>query len=151
MSTTTLTGVKIWDDTGYYYTEIDLSQSFTYKTKTQVQESRNSQYPYVIHIGKTKYWEGSVSGNFSNNKDGECENDYNFYDLKYKLGFVEFLKNGLTKTIQFNWDEEDPTQNFIMPIAIVDDIGVETEYTINEGHAVKVSFKWVQVGSKITV
>ena len=145
-----LQGVKIWDSSGqYYYTEIDLSESFNYKSKTQLVETQNSVFPYVIHQGKAKYWTGTVSGNFSDNKSGECDNDYNFYNLNYKLTFVEFLKNGLTKTIQFNLEEDDSSQNFIMPVAIIDDVGVETETNINQGHSVKVTFQWVQVDDRI--
>lgn len=147
---TKLQGVKIWDSSGqYYYTEVDLSESFNYKSKTQSVVTQNSKYPYIIHQGKALYWTGTVSGNFSDNKSGECDNDYNFYNLSYKLTFVEFLKNGLTKNIQFNWDEENPSQNFIMPVGIVDDVGVEVETNINQGHSVKVTFNWEQVDDRI--
>ena len=37
-----LQGVKIWDSSGqYYYTEVDLSESFNYKSKTQLVGTQN--------------------------------------------------------------------------------------------------------------
>lgn len=150
MSLTHLTGVKIWDSTGYYYTEIDISESLTHKYKTNVVVTKNSEFPMVFHNGKAKYYEGTISANFSDNQSTECYENYDFYNLKYKLKFIDFLHNGKTKYLQLNWDSEDETQNFIIPVAIVDDVGVELEYTINHGYAVKISFNWVQIGKKIT-
>ena len=36
-----------------------------------------------------------------------------------------------------------------MPVAIIDDVGVETESNINQGYSVKVTFQWVQVDDRI--
>ena len=36
-----------------------------------------------------------------------------------------------------------------MPVGIVDDVGVEVETNINQGHSVKVTFNWEQVDDRI--
>ena len=135
-------GVRLTDTTGKsYFTEVELKQNFTHKINIQIHEPIDSKFPYSTRIGKPSYWSGSIIGAFENNENGKCENDYVFGDVDFRINFIEWLHNGLTKIMYLS-------DNFILPVTILSEIKVDTERTINDPF-VNTSFDWVQCGERI--
>lgn len=145
----TIVGCKISDALGTYWTEIEVNTSGVKKNRPNtVYEPYNSKYPIVVRNGITNYYSGTVSGNFSNNASGECIDPetgysalYDFYDASYKIQFMDWLANGLTKTL---WLDD----TFILPVQITNEISGSGDYKI-EDPSFKVTFGWVQVGNPI--
>ena len=118
-------GVKLTDATGkVYYTEVNVKQGLTHNINIQTHKPISSKYPHSIIIGKNNYWSGTLSGAFENNQDGECEHDYKLGDADFRIGFVEWLHNGLTKIMTLS-------ENFIIPVTILGEINVELDNTID--------------------
>ena len=144
MSQTTekFSGVRIYDSTGEtYYTEINIKQNLTHKYTISTTQPINSQFPYFTRIGKASYWTGSVTASWEKNKDTECATDYEFGDVAYRLGFIDFMHNGLTKYLQLS-------ENFILPVTILDEIQVETERSIDD-QIMSITFNWTQCAKPI--
>lgn len=144
----TIIGCKISDATATYWTEVEVNSTGIKKNRpSTVYEPYNSKYPVVIRNGITNYYSGTVSGIFSNNTSGECVDEtgysplYDFYDASYKVGFMDWLANGLTKTLYLDDD-------FILPVQITNEISGSGDYKI-EHPTFKVTFGWVQVGDPI--
>lgn len=134
-------GVRITDDTGLvYYTELAVKQDLKHTTNIQTHIPINSKFPYHIRIGEPSYWSGTITGAFENNS-GECEHDYEFGDSKYRIDFVEWLHNGLVKTLYLS-------ESFIMPVVVLSEISVETDNTIDDP-IVKTTFQCEQCGERI--
>lgn len=145
-----LWGIKIWDDTGiYYYTEIDVSTDVQHNRPTSSQLSLYNKRPFHIHNGEGFYFSGSCSGNFSDNKSGECYEDYNFdyrvdengnyiYNTKYQLGFIHWMHNDHIKYLQLSED-------LVIPVGILEQIDWSTEHSVDDGYACKISFNWEQL------
>lgn len=134
-------GVKLTDATGkVYYTEVEVKHDLTHKISVQSHLPIDSKHPYHTRIGKPSYWSGSITGAFENN-EGECEHDYNLGDTAWRIEFIEWLHNGLTKTMYLS-------ESFILPVTILGEIGVETDGTIDDP-IVKTTFQWEQCGERI--
>lgn len=135
-------GVKITDNTGVvYYTEVAVKQDLKHTTNVQTHIPINSKFPYHTLIGKPSYWSGTITGAFENNTNTECEHDYEFGDTKYRINFVEWLHNGLTKILYLSED-------FVMPVTILSEISVENDNTIDDS-VVKVTFQCEQCEERI--
>lgn len=135
-------GVKLTDATGkVYYTEVNVKQGLTHNINIQTHKPISSKFPYSTIIGKNNYWSGTLSADFENNQDGECEHDYKFGDANFRIGFVEWLHNGLTKTMYLS-------ESFILPVTILGEINVEFDNTIDDPTA-NASFSWHQCGERI--
>ncbi len=135
-------GVKLTDMTGkVYYTEIEVKHGLNHKISVQSHLPIDSKFPIHTRIGRSSYWSGTITGAFENNQDGECEHDYKFGDVNFRINFIEWLHNGLTKTMTLS-DE------LILPVAILGDIGVDIENAISDPKA-NVSFEWEQCGERI--
>lgn len=135
-------GVKLTDATGkVYYTEVEVKQDLTHKINIQTHYPIDSKFPYSTIIGKNNYWSGTLSGAFENNQDGECEHDYTFGDANFRINFIEWLHNGLTKTMYLS-------ESFILPVTILGEINVDVENTIDDP-TVNTSFSWHQCGERI--
>ena len=142
-------GTKIWDDTGYYfYTEIDVGQDLQHTTPSSVQDPYNAKYQFVTYNGNGFYYSGSCSGNFSDNKSGECYEDYNFtyreepngniiYNVKYVDIFVQWLNNKKIKQLQLS-------KELVIPIKITSPIRWDNDRTVDDGYNIKISFDWTQ-------
>ena len=139
-------GIKIWDASGYYMSEIDISQKVQHKRPTGSTELFNGKYPKHTHNGLPSYWLGSCTANFSDNKSGECPSDYNFGEgnVKYVADFIEWLHNDLVKYLQLSED-------FIIPVGILETISwdVENKSTVDDGFSITVSFDWEQLAPAI--
>lgn len=135
-------GVKITDSTNItYYTNVELKQDLRHTVNVQTHIPIDSKYPYHTTIGKSSYWSGSITGAFENNKEGRCENDYKFGDTDFRLGFIEWMHNGLVKTLYLS-------ESFVLPVVILSEISVDTENTIDDP-IVKTSFQWEQCRKRI--
>lgn len=135
-------GVKLTDATGkIYYTEVDVKQGLTHNINIQTHKPISSKYPHSIIIGKNNYWSGTLSGAFENNEDGECIHDYSWGDADFRIGFVEWLHNGLTKMMYLS-------NSFILPITVLGEINVEVDHTIDDPVS-NASFSWHQCGDRI--
>lgn len=135
-------GVKITDKTDVvYYTEVEVKQNLKHTINVQTHIPINNKFPYHIRVGKPSYWSGTITGAFENNKEGRCENDYKFGDTKYRIDFVEWMHNGLVKTLYLS-------ESFILPVVILSEIDVETDNTIDDP-IVKTTFQWEQCGERI--
>ena len=141
-------GLRIWDSDGDYYTEVAVNHDLNHVVPTDVIEGMNAKYPFVIYNGEPFYYKGSASGNFSDNKSGECESDYNFdervdengvhhYNVSYIDKFVKWLHNKKLKYIKFS-------DALIIPVRISGDIQWQTEKSIDDGQDCKITFEWVQ-------
>lgn len=151
-----LWGIKIWDDTGiYYFTEVDISQDLQHNRPTESQIGYNSQFPFHTHNGIASYFSGSCSGNFSDNKSGDCYEDYNFdfrvdkngnyiYNTKYQTGFIKWMHNDRIKHLQLSED-------LVIPVGILGEIGLSAEKSIDDGYSCKVSFSWEQLGEEYSL
>ena len=141
-----LWGIKIWDASGYYMSEIDISQKGQHNRPTGSEKPINSKCPKHTHNGLTSYWSGTCTANFSDNKSGECKSDYNFGDgnVKYVVDFIEWLHNDLVKYLQLSED-------FIIPVGILETVtwDVENKSTIDDGFSITVSFDWEQLAPAI--
>lgn len=139
-------GIKIWDASGYYLSEINVDQKIQHKRPTSSNELFNSKFPKHTHNGLPSYWTGSCSANFSDNKSGDCPEDYNFGEgnVKYVADFVEWLHNDLVKYLQLSED-------FIIPVGILDTVtwDVESGNTVDDGYAITISFDWEQLAPAI--
>lgn len=150
MTNQKLWGVKIWDETGnYFYTEINISQDLTHNRPTESQIGYNSKYPFHTHNGKAFYFSGSCTGNFSDNKSGDCYGDYNFgwrdtrngeiiYNTKYQTAFVKWMHNDKTKYLQLSED-------LVIPVGILAEIQWQTDTTVDDGYNCKITFNWEQL------
>lgn len=144
----TVVGCKISDTVATYWTEAEVNSSSIKKNRpSTVYESYNKKYPTVIRNGLTNYYSGTVSANFANNTT-ECVDEvtgyspiYNFYDAAYKIQFMDWLTNGLTKTL---WLDDE----FVIPVQITNEVSGSGSYKI-EDPSFKVTFGWVQVGNPI--
>lgn len=151
-----LWGIKIWDSTGiYYYTEVNISQSIQNNRPTQSQVGLNSKYPFHTHNGIANYFSGSCSGNFSDNKSGECESDYNFdyridrngnyiYNTKYIAGFVKWLHNDRVKQLQL-------AETLVIPVGILGEVTWSVDKSIEDGETTQVSFNWEQLDDEYSL
>lgn len=151
-----LWGIKIWDDTGrYYYTEVDITQNIQHNRPTESVVGYNSQYPFHIHNGIASYFSGSCSGNFSDNKSGDCPEDYNFdyredsqgniiYNTKYLTGFIKWLHNDHVKHLQL-------AETLVIPVGILGEIKWDVEHSIEDGYTTKVSFDWEQLDDEYSL
>lgn len=151
-----LWGIKIWDDTGnYFYTEVDISQSVQHNRSTESQIGYNQKYPFHTHNGKASYFSGSCSGNFSDNKSGDCYEDYNFgwrntetgeviYNTKYQTAFIKWMHNDHIKQLQLSED-------LVIPVGILGEIQWDTEKSIDDGHTCKITFNWEQLGDEYSL
>ncbi len=111
-------GVRLTDATGaIFMTEIAIEHDMTHKINVQAQETIGRKYPFHTMPSKPHYWTGTISAIFEDNC-GECDKDYKFGNFIYKSDVVEFLHNGLIKTLYLN-DE------FIMPIVILGEVNVK--------------------------
>lgn len=134
-------GVKITDATDIeYYTEVEVKHDLKHTRNIQTHISIDSQFPTHTIIGKPSYWSGTVTGAFENNS-GECEHDYEFGDTGYRLTFIEWMHNGLVKTLYLS-------ESFVLPVAILSEIDVETDGTIDDP-VVKTTFRWEQCGKRL--
>ncbi len=134
-------GAQLTDATGkVYYTEVDVKQSLTHKIQVVSSQAVDRKYPRHTIIGKTFFWSGSITAAFENN-DGECKHDYKFGDTKFRIEFIEWLHNGLVKTLYLS-------DALILPVMIMSEINDEIEHTIDDP-TVPVSFQWEQCGSRI--
>lgn len=145
-----LWGIKIWDSTGiYYYTEVDISTGLQHNRPTESQIGYNRKHPFHTHNGKAFYFSGNCSGNFSDNKSGECYEDYNFdwrvdsngnyiYNTKYLTGFVKWMHNDHIKYLQLSED-------LVIPVGILGEINWDTEKSIDDGYTCKITFNWEQL------
>lgn len=135
-------GVKLTDKTGkIYYTEVEVNQDLTHKINIQSHMPIDSKYPYHTQIGKASYWSGTVTAAFENNKNTECEHDYDFGDTEFRIEFVEWLHNGLDKIMYLS-------ESFILPVTILSEVSVDTEKTIDDS-VVKTTFQWEQNAERI--
>lgn len=135
-------GVKLTDATGkVYYTEVNVKQDLTHNISIQTHKPIDSKFPYSTIIGKQNYWSGTLSGAFENNEDGECEHDYTLGDADFRINFVEWLHNGLTKTMYLS-------ESFILPVTILGEVNVSVDHTIDDPTA-DASFSWHQCGERI--
>ena len=134
-------GVRLTDATGkVYYTEVEVKHGLTHNKNVQVHFPIDSETPYHTTIGKQSYWSGTITGAFENN-EGECEHDYQFGDTAYRIEFIEWLHNGLVKTMYLS-------ESFIIPVMILSEINVETDNTVDD-LIVKTTFQWNQCGKRI--
>lgn len=134
-------GVKLTDTTGKeYYTEVEVKQDLTHNISVQTHKPIDSKFPYHTRIGKPSYWSGSVTAAFENN-NGECEHDYTLGDTAWRIEFIEWLHNGLSKVLYLS-------ESLILPVTILGEISTETDNTI-DGPLVKVTFQWEQNGERI--
>lgn len=134
-------GVKLTDATGkVYYTEVEVKHDLTHKINVQTHEPIDSKFPYHTQIGKPNYWKGSITGAFEKN-DGECEHDYDLGDTAWRIEFIEWLHNGLTKVMYLS-------EFLILPVTILGEINVEADNTIDDP-IVKTTFQWNQCGERI--
>lgn len=135
-------GVKLTDITGkVYYTEVEVNHNLTHNINVVTHKPLSSKFPYHTVIGQMNYWSGTITGAFEKNDEGECEHDYTFGDTGFRINFIEWLHNGLTKTMFLS-------ENFILPVTILSEVNVETEKTIDDP-VVKASFSWEQCGERI--
>ncbi len=135
-------GVKITDATGMsYYTEIEVKHELKHTINVQTHIPIDRQFPYHTRIGKPSYWSGAVTAAFENNTDTECEHDYNFGDTDFRLKFIEWMHNGLVKTLYLS-------ESFIIPVVILSEINVDTDETVDDP-IVKATFQWEQCGERI--
>lgn len=135
-------GVKITDATGMlYYTEIEVKHDLKHTINVQTHIPIDGRFPYHTHIGKPSYWSGTVTAAFENNTDTECEHDYNFGDADFRLKFIEWMHNGLVKTLYLS-------ESFIIPVVILSEINVDTDKTIDDP-VVKTTFQWEQCRERI--
>ena len=135
-------GVKITDDTGLvYYTEVAVKNDLKHTINIQTHIPINSKFPYHTRIGKPSYWSGTITGAFENNKNTECEHDYEFGDTEYRINFVEWLHNGLVKTLYLS-------ESFVIPVVILSEISIETDGTIDDP-VVKTTFQCEQCDERI--
>lgn len=150
-----LWGIKIWGDDGrYFYTEVDISQSISHFVPTESTDPYNKRHPWVIHNGIASYYKGRVSGNFSDNQSTECYSDYNFgehtvngityHNVCYMDEFIQWLHNRRTKWLQLS-------EQFVIPISVMDTIQWETDKSIDDGWGCKVSFDWEQVADAFSL
>jgi len=136
-------GVEITDATGLVYkTEVSVNQNLTHKTNVVSQQPIDSKFPYHTQIGKMCYYSGTITGAFENNKEGECDTDYKLGDTEYRLNFIEWLHNGLTKTIKLSDD-------FIIQATIMGEINIESENTIDDP-ILKATFSWEGISDRTT-
>lgn len=134
-------GVKITDATNMeYYTEVEVKHDLKHTINVQTHIPINSQFPYHTRIGKPSYWSGTVTGAFENNS-GECEHDYEFGDTDFRLKFIEWMHNGLVKTLYLS-------ESFVLPVVILSEINVETDNTIDDP-VVNTTFQWEQCRERI--
>lgn len=135
-------GVKITDDTNVvYYTEVAVKHDLKHTINVQTHIPINSKFPCHTRIGKPSYWSGTITGAFERNTNTECEHDYEFGDTNYRISFVEWLHNGLVKTLYLS-------ESFVMPVAILSEITVETDNTIDDP-VVKTTFQCEQCEERI--
>lgn len=135
-------GVKITDKTGrVYYTEVEVKQDLTHKINVQSLNPINNPTPHHIQIGKPKYWYGTITAAFENNSNDECEHNYTFGDTAWRIEFIEWLHNGLTKIMTLS-------ESFILPVTILSEINVENDNTIDDP-LIKTTFSWEQCGERI--
>ena len=136
-------GVKITDATGkIYYTEVEVKQDLTHNVDIQVHKPIDSKFPYGTRISKPFYWSGSISAAFENNQ-GECEHDYKLGDTAFRIEFIEWLHNGLVKTLYLS-------ESLILPVFILGEITTEMDNTIDDS-VVKTSFQWIQCGERYSM
>lgn len=134
-------GVKLTDATGkVYYTEVEVKHDLTHNINIQTHKPIDSEFPYSTRIGKSNYWSGSITAAFENN-EGECEHEYDLGDTAFRIEFIEWLHNGLTKTMFLS-------ESFIIPVTILGEVNVESDNTIDDP-VVKTSFSWHQCGKRI--
>lgn len=145
-----LWGIKIWDDTGhYYYTEVDISQNIQHNRPTSSQIGLYNKYPFHIHNGEGFYFSGSCSGNFSDNKSGECYEDYSFdyrtdengnviYNTKYQAAFIKWMHNDRIKHLQLSED-------LVIPVGILEQADWSPERSVDDGYSCKITFNWEQL------
>lgn len=135
-------GVKLTDATGkVYFTNVNIKQDLKHNINIQTHKPINSKYPCSTIIGQNNYWSGTLSGAFENNQDTECEYDYKLGDVNFRIEFIEWLHNGLTKIMYLS-------NNWILPITILGEIDVTVSHTINDKTA-DTSFSWHQCGDRI--
>lgn len=135
-------GVKITDATNIeYYTEVAVKHDLKHTINIQTHIPINSKFPYHTRIGRPSYWSGTITGAFENNTNTECEHDYEFGDTNYRISFVEWLHNGLVKTLYLS-------ESFVMPVVILSEISVKTDNTIDDP-VVKTTFQCEQCGKRI--
>lgn len=133
-------GVKITDTTGSTYkTEVEVKHDLKHTINVQTHIPINSKFPCHTRIGKSSYWSGTVTGAFE--KNGNCEGDYVFGDTSYRIDFVEWMHNGLVKTLYLS-------ESFVLPVVILSEINVETDNTIDDP-VVKTTFSWQQCDERI--
>lgn len=140
--TDTFYGVKLTDMTGkVYYTEIEIKHSLTHNVNIISHIPIGSKYPHHTTIESASYWSGSITGAFENNTDTACESEYKFGDAAFRIEFIEWLHNGLVKTMQLS-------ENFIIPVAIMGTINLSPEKSVDDPTA-EVAFNWEQCGDRI--
>lgn len=143
-------GVKIVDALGSYQTEVEVSAASIKKNRpSEVVEPINTEYPIVVRNAKTNYYSGTITANFSNNTSGKCVDrqgysaQYDFYDAEYKLGFIDWLVNGLTKNLYI-------ADHYILPVQITNEVSGSGDYKVFDP-SFKVTFGWVQVKPAIVI
>lgn len=135
-------GVKITDATNIeYYTEVEVKHDLKHTIIVQTHIPINSQFPRHTRIGKPSYWSGTVTGAFENNTNTKCEHDYDFGDTDFRLKFIEWMHNGLVKTLYLS-------EFFVLPVVILSEINIETNNTIDDP-VVKTTFQWEQCGKRV--
>lgn len=137
-------GVKITDATGkVYYTEVEVNHNLTHNIKVVSGQPIDSRFPYHTRIGAACYWSGTITGAFENNQNGECEHDYDFGDTEFRLEFIEWMHNGLLKTLYLS-------DNFVIDATILGEIQVEAENTVDDA-IVKTTFNWEADSDRYTL
>lgn len=139
-------GIKLWDDTGYYLSDLKVKQQVYHNRPTSSTVLFNSKYPKHTHNGMGFYWSGSCTANFSDNKNANCESEYNFGEgnVKYMADFIHWLHNDRIKYLQLS-------PHLIIPVGILDKITWEADenYTIDDGYNCSISFEWEQLEPEI--
>ncbi|MEG1502125.1 MAG: hypothetical protein RR370_01910 [Synergistaceae bacterium] len=128
-------GVFILDNDERFSSPLDISFNPVKNRPSEIVQTINGKYPFVISNGDTNYYTGSVSGVFIPFIVDECR-----WDTKrgssYRHSFMNFLCNGKPKILKYR-------DGSIYIIAISDNPS-ESE----QGHQDKIqtNFSWTQIG-----
>ncbi len=139
----TFKGVEISDATGIkYFTEINVKQDLDIVSPISSVIPLGSKYPYHTKYGVAHYYTGTVTAAFENNQSNKCKCEaYAYGDTEYRIKFVEWLQNGLTKYLKLS-------ESFILPVTIIGNIKISAENTIDDT-IINTSFSWEQCGDAI--
>jgi len=133
-------GIKIWDNTASFYTNVDTSHDVQ-KNIGEVKEQTTLGYskPFATYFGNTNYYSGKCTGLFSNNTETDCIYDYNFDDVDYKYKVEAFLCNRKPKWLQLS-------DNLIIRVVIQSPIVYNCNKEIDSKETT-ITFSWFEVGN----